>query len=122
MYTEVYEAIFNKHPKVRRSALVGIGPRGNQKPVMILECPSPVTDAEVDAMKHQTEGGSLAANGEIMVVDWPLPVDVRHNAKINREQLAICKTARLQAPRAATGFDPVANSASNASERYVCEP
>jgi acyl-CoA synthetase (AMP-forming)/AMP-acid ligase II len=88
MYTEVYEAIFNKHPKVRRSALVGIGPRGNQKPVMILESRSPVSDEEVDAMKQETECGPVTADGEIMVVDWPLPVDVRHNAKINREKLA----------------------------------
>jgi acyl-CoA synthetase (AMP-forming)/AMP-acid ligase II len=88
MYTEIYEAIFNKHPKVRRSALVGVGPRGDQKPVMILECNSPVTDEEVQAMKQATEGGSEVPDGEIIVVDWPLPVDVRHNAKINREQLA----------------------------------
>jgi acyl-CoA synthetase (AMP-forming)/AMP-acid ligase II len=88
MYTEVYEAMFNRHPKVRRSALVGVGPRGNQTPVMILECRSPVTDEEVDAMKRPTEGGLPAADGEVMVVDWQLPVDVRHNAKINREQLA----------------------------------
>jgi hypothetical protein len=88
MYTEVYEAIFNKHPKVRRSALVGIGPRGNQKPVMILECISPVTDEDVQTMKKETEGGLPAADGEILTVDWPLPVDLRHNAKINREKLA----------------------------------
>jgi acyl-coenzyme A synthetase/AMP-(fatty) acid ligase len=88
MYTEVYEAIFNRHPKVRRSALVGIGPRGKQTPVMILECVSSVTDEDVDAMKRPTETGPPAAEGDILVVDWPLPVDVRHNSKINREQLA----------------------------------
>jgi acyl-CoA synthetase (AMP-forming)/AMP-acid ligase II len=99
MYTEIYEAIFNRHPKVRRSALVGIGPRGNQKPVMILECTSPVTDEEVDAMKQETEGGPVMAVGEIIAVDWPLPVDVRHNAKINREKLAAWAAKEL-----ASGF------------------
>jgi olefin beta-lactone synthetase len=95
MYTEVYEAIFNQHPKVRRSALVGIGPRGKQRPVMLLECVSSVTDEEVDAMKQPTEGGPPAADGDILVVDWLLPVDVRHNAKINREQLAAWAAKQL---------------------------
>jgi acyl-CoA synthetase (AMP-forming)/AMP-acid ligase II len=97
MYTEIYEAIFNRHPNVRRSALVGVGPRGNQKPVMILECTSPVTDDEVDAMKQETEGGPVTADGEIIAVDWPLPVDVRHNAKINREKLATWASKRFRA-------------------------
>jgi acyl-CoA synthetase (AMP-forming)/AMP-acid ligase II len=96
MYTECMEAIFNKHPAVRRSALVGVGPRGAQKPVMILECSSPVTDEDVQAMKQATEGGSPAvSDGAIFDVDWPLPVDVRHNAKINREQLAAWATEQL---------------------------
>lgn len=99
MYTEIYEAVFNKHPKVRRSALVGIGPRGDQKPVMIVECTSPVTDQDVDAMKQGTEGGPEALDGEIMVVDWPLPVDIRHNAKINREFLANWAATRISLPQ-----------------------
>jgi olefin beta-lactone synthetase len=99
MYTEIYEAMFNQHPKVQRSALVGIGPRGDQKPVMIIECSSPVTDDDVDAMKQSTEGGLPAADGEILVVDWPLPVDVRHNAKINREQLAAWAAEQLAKPK-----------------------
>jgi acyl-CoA synthetase (AMP-forming)/AMP-acid ligase II len=88
MYTEIYEAMFNKHPKVKRSALVGVGPRGNQRPVMILECDSPVSEEELRSLKEETEGGPNPPDGEILVVNWPLPVDIRHNAKINREKLA----------------------------------
>jgi acyl-CoA synthetase (AMP-forming)/AMP-acid ligase II len=88
MFTEIYEGIFNKHPKVKRSALVGVGPRGNQRPVMILECDSQVSEQELRSVKEETEGGPNPPDSEIMVVDWPLPVDVRHNAKINREKLA----------------------------------
>lgn len=87
MYTEIYEALFNKHPKVQRSALVGVGPRGNQQPVMILECRSQVTEQEVQAMKQSSEGEPCVPDGAIWIVDWPLPVDIRHNAKINREKL-----------------------------------
>jgi len=88
LYTEIYEGIFNKHPKVRRAALVGVGPRGNQRPVMILECNSKVTEQDAEEMKQATEGEPRVPDGEIWVVDWPLPVDIRHNAKINREELA----------------------------------
>ena len=31
------EAIFNHHPAVFRTALVGVGPRGQQRPVLIVE-------------------------------------------------------------------------------------
>jgi acyl-CoA synthetase (AMP-forming)/AMP-acid ligase II len=88
MYTEAYEAIFNKHPQVRRSALVGVGPRGKQRPVMILECTSQISDQDVEALKQETEGGPGVPDGAIFTVDWPLPFDIRHNAKINREKLA----------------------------------
>ncbi|HEV7225148.1 MAG TPA: fatty acid CoA ligase family protein, partial [Pirellulales bacterium] len=37
MYTECCEAIFNEHPAVYRSALVGIGPPGLQRPMIIVE-------------------------------------------------------------------------------------
>ena len=37
MYPIRCEAIFNQHPAIRRSALVGIGPPGRQRPVIILE-------------------------------------------------------------------------------------
>ena len=37
MYPVRCEAIFNQHPAIRRSALVGVGPAGRQRPVIILE-------------------------------------------------------------------------------------
>jgi hypothetical protein len=89
MYTEVYEAIFNKHPAVRRSALVGIGPRGMQSPIMILEVDWPITaDEQNELQQILQDDSSTAPDGKVFVVDFPLPVDIRHNAKINREKLA----------------------------------
>jgi hypothetical protein len=55
---------------------------------MILECDSPVSEEELRSLKEETEGGPNPPDGEILVVNWPLPVDIRHNAKINREKLA----------------------------------
>ena len=37
LFTIPCEAIFNQHPGVYRSALVGVGPRGKQRPVIIVE-------------------------------------------------------------------------------------
>ncbi len=37
MYPVRCEAIFNRHPAIRRSALVGVGPAGRQRPVIVLE-------------------------------------------------------------------------------------
>ncbi len=40
LYTIPCEAIFNNHPAVLRSALVGIGKPPNQKPVIIIQTPA----------------------------------------------------------------------------------
>jgi acyl-CoA synthetase (AMP-forming)/AMP-acid ligase II len=89
MYTEMCEAICNKHPAVRRSALVGVGPRGYQKPVMILEVNRRLTEADQDELQQTlTNHFPAATHVKIMPVSEPLPVDIRHNAKINREKLA----------------------------------
>jgi len=89
LYTEMCEVICNKHPGVRRSALVGVGPRGNQKPVMILELSRPLSDADQDELQQTLKNHYPdAADIKLMVVTRPLPVDIRHNAKINREKLA----------------------------------
>src|SRR5690606_7780331 len=37
MFTIPCEAIFNNHPSIYRSALVGVGPRGQQRPVIVAE-------------------------------------------------------------------------------------
>ena len=37
MYSVPCEAIFNQHPRIFRSALVGLGPPGHQRPVIVLE-------------------------------------------------------------------------------------
>jgi hypothetical protein len=55
-----------------------------------------MTDEDVEMLKQETEGGPRAADGDIFIVDWPLPVDVRHNAKINREKLAAWAAKKLR--------------------------
>lgn len=95
-FTVPCEAIFNAHPSVYRSALVGRGPRGSQTPTIIIE-PQPDKRPKTESQKQALidELKSLAARNpltgaimEIVIRDQPLPVDIRHNSKIFREQLA----------------------------------
>jgi olefin beta-lactone synthetase len=87
------EPVYNAHPAVRRSALVGLdGPAGQgRRAVMCIELrrgadvdPAAVT-AELDRLGRQTEATRLV--DRIVLVDH-LPVDRRHNAKIDRPRLA----------------------------------
>ncbi len=91
MFTEPCEQVFRLHRRVNRCALVGLGPRGQQRPALVVE--TPVTRAG--------ELRAFAAELRALAVKHPhtagisrfyfrphFPVDVRHNAKIHRLQLA----------------------------------
>ena len=98
LYTECVEAIFNTHPLVRRSALVGIGPRGNQLAALVVELSSQSAPADWQRQLKEHARGSSGAENISHILDYPsLPVDIRHNAKINREFLAAWATTRLAA-------------------------
>lgn len=102
LYSVCCEAVFNEHPDVFRSALVGIGPRGAQRAVIIIELNTrglPVGAAEE---KLRIE---LLALGNAQEITRPIetvlyhrgfPVDVRHNAKINREALTVWAVERAR--------------------------
>ena len=89
LYTECIEPIFNTHPAIRRSALVGVGPVGRQLPVLVVE-PHPGNRTDVLAHELTNFANSQGATRSIeRILFYPnLPVDVRHNSKINREWLA----------------------------------
>ena len=75
---------------------MGRGPRGQQSPVILIEPQKatwPTTESERQALVQEL--GELAKRNpltqrieEIIIRDQPLPVDIRHNSKIFREQLA----------------------------------
>jgi olefin beta-lactone synthetase len=98
LYTECVESIFNVHPSVSRSALVGIGPGGRQTPVIVIEQASGVQNRnwERDILRY-SEGNPLTRSIRHVLVHPSLPVDVRHNAKINRETLAAWASKKLAA-------------------------
>jgi len=95
-FTIPCEAIFNAHPVVYRSALVGLGEKGNQRPVVIVEPHAgkrpPTVATQQKLIEELLE---LAARNpltrritDIRIYRRSLPVDIRHNSKIFREQLA----------------------------------
>lgn len=91
------ETIYNRHPHVKRSALVGLGKYGNQRPIIIIE---PEPDFKP---LSQTDKKTLAKDlfvlgkksihtqsiKDILIYDEEFPVDVRHNTKIQRHKLVV---------------------------------
>ncbi len=103
MYSVCCEAIFNNHSQIYRSALVGVGVKGQQTPVIVAEPEEgkfPKSDSERLTLK--TELLALAAANPLtsaireILFHPSLPVDTRHNVKINREELAGWATSRLR--------------------------
>ena len=93
------ESMFNQHPAVFRSALVGV----NQKPVIVIE---PLDKKTVD---NPTKKERLREELLTLAILHPLtreirdilfhaqfPVDIRHNSKIIREKLAVWAMGKLQ--------------------------
>lgn len=104
MFTIPVEAIFNQHPGVFRSALVGIGHVGSQVPVVVVEPHAenyPNTQEEMRKLERELADLAVAneksAAVQHFLVHPSLPVDVRHNSKIFREKLAVWAEARLGA-------------------------
>ena len=94
LFTIPCEAIFNNHPKIYRSALVGIGTAGDQIPVLIAEpWPEhwPARKSEREALQRELEQRARSHPQtrpiKHVLVKKSLPVDIRHNSKIFREQL-----------------------------------
>jgi len=101
LYTEQVEPVFNAHPQVRRTALVGIGAHGAQRPVLCVEVQPGVpraAHAQVSAALLAIARAEPRLSGIETVLFHPgFPVDIRHNAKIGREALAAWAATRLRA-------------------------
>lgn len=102
LFTDQVEGIFNAHPAVRRSALVGIGRRPRQTPVVCVELESMSRRANKTQLVKELR--DLAAHNDVTLgLDTFLfhrrfPVDIRHNAKIFREKLAVWAARKLRHP------------------------
>ena len=105
LFTIPIEMVFNQDPDVWRTALVGLGEPGSQEPVLLVE-PQPgnnVDAGELLARLQDLAGkhDATSAIDRIELYPGSFPVDIRHNAKINRETLTAWANERLHSNGAA---------------------
>jgi olefin beta-lactone synthetase len=93
-YSVCTEAIFNLHPRVARSALVGIPSPMGEEPLIVIEpLPHQMPQSAEEKKNFLKELTELAvSHPQTQEIDRYLfhpafPVDIRHQAKIFREQL-----------------------------------
>ena len=97
-FTDPVEGVFNTHPAVFRTALVGIRRQGQVEPLLCVErelrAGSSADESLSDELLTQellTIGARFEHTRAIRTILFhpSFPVDVRHNSKIFREKLAI---------------------------------
>src|SRR5439155_12172686 len=109
-FTVCCEGVFNAHPQVFRTALVGVRRGGGVGPELCVEIDPALPRwrrPDRDAASLRTFLGELAALGarheharavRRFHVHPAFPVDIRHNAKISRETLAAWAAGRSGGP------------------------
>lgn len=97
LYTIPCEAIFNNHESVFRSALVGVGPKNMQTPVICIETTPKVNNKKllIRELQELAASNDLTKSIEHVLIHPAFPVDIRHNAKIFREKLRVWATKKL---------------------------
>lgn len=98
LFTIPCEAVFNTHPLVFRSALVGLGQPGSQTPVICIELEAETKPSDRERLRQELldlGANFLHTKGIKTLLFHPaFPVDIRHNAKIFREKLAVWAIGR----------------------------
>jgi acyl-CoA synthetase (AMP-forming)/AMP-acid ligase II len=100
LYTVPCEAIFNNHPNVFRSALVGVGPKPKQKPVICIELEKRAAKKSRKKIEEEllamAEESMITSHVRIILFHRSFPVDIRHNSKIFREELTTWAEKKLE--------------------------
>jgi len=93
LFTIPCESLFNKHPRVFRSALVGVGPPERQEPVICIELNKPGDGRHKRRLRNElleiAAANELTNGIKTILFHKAFPVDIRHNSKIFREKLAL---------------------------------
>ncbi|RLB72462.1 MAG: peptide synthase [Deltaproteobacteria bacterium] len=100
LFTIPCEAIFNTHAKVFRTALVGIGATDEKQPVICVELEKGSQQQEqtqlINELKSIAQSHEMTKNIHQFLIHPAFPVDIRHNAKIFREKLAVWAEEQLR--------------------------
>lgn len=84
------ESIFNNHPSVIRSALIGLGTPGKQTPAIVIQADEKqmIHKEKLYAdLKLYAQKNSMTKDIDKFYFAESLPVDIRHNIKIDRLKL-----------------------------------
>jgi acyl-CoA synthetase (AMP-forming)/AMP-acid ligase II len=99
LHSVACERVFDSHPQVRRTALVGVTRKGKTVPVLCVELEAGVGRKErasiTRALAKRAAGCEVTRPIRTFLYHSGFPVDVRHNAKIGREKLAIWAQGKL---------------------------
>ena len=101
LYTEQVEPVFNAVDGVLRTALVGLGASGAQQPVLCYELEPGLKDgpAIIAALRQRAAAHAHTVGITHFLCHRAFPVDIRHNAKIGREKLAVWAAGVLEKTR-----------------------
>jgi olefin beta-lactone synthetase len=99
LFTVPCEAIFNNHPAVFRSALVGVGKAPDQRPAVCIELEPEHRNTDWITLRGEllemARQQALTEDIDTFLLHPGFPVDVRHNSKIFREKLAVWAAHKL---------------------------
>ena len=100
LFADQCEAIFNQHPDLRRSAVVGVGTKGRQTPVLCIEVKGKLSPVDTERVHFDllqlAQAHSITRSIRTVLFHPGFPVDIRHNSKINREELAEWAAKKMQ--------------------------
>jgi len=100
LFADQCEAIFNQHPDLVRSAVVGVGTRGRQQPVLCIEVKGKLAPVDVERVHYDllqlAQAHSITREVRTVLFHPGFPVDIRHNSKIGREELAVWAAKKMQ--------------------------
>ena len=91
LFSVACEGVFNQHPRVRRTALVGMGVAPNSDPRCVSRWRTMERSIDLRSSASCWPSAQHAPrrdNVETILFHHRFPVDIRHNAKIFRERLA----------------------------------
>ncbi|NOR50269.1 MAG: AMP-binding protein [Desulfuromonadales bacterium] len=93
LFTIPCEAVFNTHRDVFRTALVGVGVPGQARPVLCVELEKGADTSNLTKIHQELVAigaeHEVTRNIKVFLFHPEFPVDIRHNAKIFREKLAL---------------------------------
>ncbi len=100
LFADQCEAIFNQHPDLVRSAVVGVGTKGRQMPVLCIEVKGKLEPVDVERVHFDllqlAQAHSITREIRTVLFHSGFPVDIRHNSKIGREELAEWAEKKMQ--------------------------